>query len=101
MLNKELTMNNSCYKSIAKDRDDIIKEAVNKALGTRLWAYEDIKKRGQTISGGHGSEVFLFDGQPLIVFLPVEHVRSGDQLGLRLMYKGAKETNYKCRDRYV
>ena len=51
--------------------DDLIKEAITKEIGEG-WTLEDVKLRGIIGKMPDGSQVFSFDGKPLLQFYDIE-----------------------------
>lgn len=66
--------NEDIYQSIdgiaapGVDKDYLIHAAVSHAMGTPNWGLVEVADRGRFIVFPDGTEVFLFDGTPLLKF---------------------------------
>jgi len=61
-------LSNELVNTLSKQRDEIIAKAINSIIGDN-WCADDLIGRGEFITLNDGSDLFMFDGKPLINFM--------------------------------
>ena len=68
-------------RSLTDKQDNIIREAINYAMGSEGWELIEVAQRGQwEINSQTQEKTFLFDGVPLLIFMPPDF-KQIDELG--------------------